>query len=498
MALSIQFRMVYAMNLLVVGVGGVIGWFGVQVTGELTERRLVEQAADNTARLIQELPLPLSHDLLLRFRQILGSEVAVVTTEAISASLPAEQAREVAETLRAAGQLDRVVVGGRVYRVGIRALAKSRLRSADGLPAVLYLLAPESTLRRAKRAAAARILTVTLAAVIVATLLAIWLASTIASPVRDLAERMDALAREIASGRTPPALRPPGVRSASSPEGTSPAVSSLPATVSRPTELRRLENAYEQLLNQLMQARGELARSAQLVALGQLAATVAHELRNPLSGIKMNAKILADEFAAKQITDPSLELIIQEVERMDLFLGELLDLGRTQEGNHAGLDLGACQDVDLWDVANSVLALLRGRCRHAHVTTTVDVDADARLVHAAPEGIRQVVLNLALNALAALPEGGRMALVASRVEGSGIRFAVHDDGRGVQLAQDEDLFAPFVTTKDRSSGLGLYICRQIIERHHGQVGYDTGDSGSTFWFLLPFAPGRQGPVPPQT
>jgi len=480
---SIRSRIIWAMNVLVVGVGGVVGWFGVQLTGDLTERRLVEQAASNAAALIQELPLPVSRDLLLRFRQILGSEVAVVARGTVTASLPDEQVPALSRQLERDELPRHVTLDGRLYRLGTAVIGVGDGRTSSERPMTLYLLAPESALRQAKRQAALRMITVTLVAVVGATILAVWLSSTIAAPVLRLSQRIDQLSGQMAGGKTPPALRaaaPVNARAVG-------ASSERRSAHASPVEIQRLEAAYDRLLDQLTQARGELARSAQLAALGQLAASVAHELRNPLSGIKMNAKILADEFKARNASDPSLELIIREVERMDLFLGELLDLGKTREADASGTGQEALRSkADLAQVAESVVDLLRGRCRHAGVGIDVDVNSGARHVRGDPGALRQVILNLVLNALAALPEGGAIALRTCRGTG-GVRFAVSDNGEGVRLPAGEDPFAAFVTSKDRSSGLGLYICRQIIERHAGQLGYDTGDAGATFWFELPDA-----------
>ena len=99
--------------------------------------------------------------------------------------------------------------------------------------------------------------------------------------------------------------------------------------------------------------------------------------------------------------------------------------------------------------------------------------------------IRQVVLNLMLNALDAMPSGGRVTLAAEAAPGGRVRFSVSDTGGGVQVAVGTDIFEPFVSGKQGGTGLGLYVCRRIVRQHEGEIGYRTSPEGSTFWFELP-------------
>jgi signal transduction histidine kinase len=255
----------------------------------------------------------------------------------------------------------------------------------------------------------------------------------------------------------------------------------VPFSSSRhPAEIARLERSFEQLLARLDDARQQLARSARLATLGQIAASVAHELRNPLSGIKMNARVLADELKRANIADRSLDLIIREIDRMDLFLGELLDLASPGLAGPI-----RAEPVRLVELADSVLSLLAGRCRHGGVEV-IRQFADCE-THGDSQQLRQVMLNLMLNALDAMPHGGKMTVAIQPAAGDtgSVRFSVADTGPGVQSPPGADIFDPFVTTKPGGTGLGLAMCRQVISRHSGRIGYDTSPAGCTFWFELP-------------
>jgi len=309
---------------------------------------------------------------------------------------------------------------------------------------------------------------VTGAAIVVATLLGSWLSTTIAHPIRRLAARMDGMSEGAAEAPAAPDLD----------------AAAAPA----PAEVARLARSFDRLLARLDDARRQLAQAARLATVGQIAAGMAHELRNPLSGIKMNARVLADELARAGIHDSSLDRIAREADRMDVYLGELLGLASGSAETHGRPhDLTALPRVRLDEVGESVLALVEGRCRHGGVEVRRAWDPAATAVQADETEVRQVVLNLVLNALDTMPGGGSVALSTAPGEAGTVRFSVTDTGKGLHVADGVDVFEPFVSTKPGGVGLGLYVCRRNVARHGGRIGYDTSPSGTTFWFELPAA-----------
>jgi signal transduction histidine kinase len=462
---SIRVRMVLAMNLLVVAVGVAVGWVGIAVAGRAIEYRLIDQQAANAAGLAGEMRLPVrSRELMVRIGRILGAEAASSPGEGAmiaASSLPPEQQDELAQFLQdnRQSQPRSVRLGGKAYRIGSAPIRDAAYNQPTGQPMTLYVLVPEADVTAAKQDAAWKIAALTAAAIVVATALAIWLSTTIARPVRVLAQRMDGVGKDSALDTRHSSL------------------------ARAPREIAALERSFDQLLTRLDDARVQLARSARLAALGQLAASVAHELRNPLSGIKMNARVLADELAGAGHADRSLDLIIREIERMDVYLGQLLNLSPESARLAPRGDAGP---VSLVELAESVLASLAERCRQAGIEVVRRFDApDARVLALGRDGqqLRQVILNLVLNALDAMPGGRSVTVAISKAEGR-VRFSVTDTGGGVQVPDGTDIFEPFVTTKAGGTGLGLAICRQIIARHAGLVGYDNSPNGATFWFEL--------------
>jgi len=470
MRFSIRIRLILAMNMLVVGVGVAVGWVGIEVAGRVVEHRLVDEAARNAAGIFGTMRLPFSDAMMMRLRQVLGAEVAAGPFDRpgiVASSLPEPESRDL-RSLLAQGPLPRrATLAGSVYLVGEAEVPeRGAAPAADGRMR-LYLLVPESQVAAAKQASERTIAWVTVAAIVAATLVAFWLSSSILRPIRRLATRMDLLSEQ------------------ASEEGFS--GSRDEAATAAPAEIARLAKSFDRLLARLEEMRKKLARSARLATLGQLSASVAHELRNPLSGITMNARVLADELARAGISDSSLDRIIREADRMNVYLEELLGLASGEAKDEAPHDLAALPPLRLDEMSESVLALVDGRCRHAGVVVRREWDAAALRIRGDEPEIRQVILNLTLNALDAMPAGGTLTLATSRGGDGTVRLSVADAGKGVHVPDGTDLFEPFVTTKSGGVGLGLYVCRRNIERHHGRIGYDSSDGGTTFWFELPAA-----------
>jgi len=470
--LSIRTRLILVMNLLVAAVGVTVGWVGVAVTDRAVERRLVDGPARGAAALFATMRLPLSDVMMARLAVLFDAQVAAGPADGpaiLATSLPSYETHTLERYLRRGPPARRISIAGRTY-VTAEAPLPATAETPDGQgPYRLVLLVEAETVRAAQRAAASTIVWITLAAVAAATGLGLWLSATISRPLRRLAERMRHVAARAGDAELP--------------------ATSGADTGRAPRELADLGAAFDRLLADLASARRQIARSARLATLGQLSAAVVHELRNPLSGIRMNAQVLADELARAGSDDEGLHRIIRETDRMELYLGELLTLASGSAGSDEA-DGEPPGPLDVAAVAESALALLEARCRHAGVEVRRDWGAGVPPVRADETPVRQVVVNLVLNALDATPAGGTVTLATRRQStGEGdagtVRFSVSDTGPGVTVPDGADLFDPFVTTKDDGVGLGLYVCRRNVERCGGRIGYDCGPGGTTFWVDLP-------------
>jgi signal transduction histidine kinase len=223
-------------------------------------------------------------------------------------------------------------------------------------------------------------------------------------------------------------------------------------------ELDHLVEAMNRML-------AEVRRSERLGVMGQMAAGVAHEIRNPLSSMKMTVQMLRESAADR---DP-YDLLLREIERLELTAAELAGASQPLRKEPARVEA----------VVEEVLALMARRLEHlgvkvekrfSPVEAAIDVDR-----------FKRCVMNLVLNGAQAMPAGG--ALVVG-VQGS--RFWVTDEGNGVPADLGDKIFDPFVTTKRDGVGLGLALTKRIVEDHGGAIGYERGPGkGTTFWIELP-------------
>ena len=241
-------------------------------------------------------------------------------------------------------------------------------------------------------------------------------------------------------------------------------------------QMREVVAEIERVIEQLQQREREVLRAEQLAAVGQVAAGVAHELRNPLTSVKMLVQTALENHCGNGPPVEDLRLMEHEIRRMEQCIQMFLDFARPPRSER--------RRADLVEVTRRAIALVEGRARRQRVQLTTDLPGTAIYLLIDPEQIQQVVLNLLLNALDALPRGG-----TARVEvlvGKEVLVRVSDTGPGIAPRIRERLFEPFVSSKETGVGLGLSICKRLIEAHGGTIrGENTPDGGAVFSFVLP-------------
>ena len=255
----------------------------------------------------------------------------------------------------------------------------------------------------------------------------------------------------------------------------------------KPCKMPELLMTVEQALRQvqLRREKRELGRRAQvaerLAAVGTMTAGLSHEIRNPLNAAAMQLTVL--ERRVRRLEGPEqpsllapLLLVRDEIQRLNQILEDFLQFARPREVAGAS--------VELAPLLTRVVDLLRGDAEQRRLTLSCDVKAGVR-AHADEGLLRQVVMNLALNALQAAPVGGWVRLEARTLAGE-ILLAVEDNGPGVPEAARERIFEPFFTTKAEGSGLGLSIVHAIVTQHGGSLALTPGsDGGARFEIRLP-------------
>jgi signal transduction histidine kinase len=224
----------------------------------------------------------------------------------------------------------------------------------------------------------------------------------------------------------------------------------------------------------------EVLHRERLSALGNLAATVAHEIRNPLNAISMGLQRLKIEF---QPTDDQeqysrvTELMLGEVHRLNSIVEQFLSLARPLEIKP--------ESLRVQDVLNELATLVEGEAQQSKVQIRVVAPLTLPPLEADREYLRQTLLNLILNGLQAMPEGGTLTLKANMSNGNFL-ISVTDTGVGIAPENRTRIFEPYFTTKAKGSGLGLAIAHRIIEAHGGTITvFSETDQGCRFQICLP-------------
>jgi len=223
----------------------------------------------------------------------------------------------------------------------------------------------------------------------------------------------------------------------------------------------------------------ELARAESLAGLGELAAGLAHEIRNPLAGIRSAFQIIADGLAPNDRRRAVMDEIRRQIDRMDRTLTDLLSFARPR-----ALERRPCQvNVLLLET----IGLMRGDPQMSDVEMTGDLDPTLPDVMLDPQQMQKVFFNIILNAGQAMPDGGRLA-ISSRRDNDRVFIAFEDKGVGMAPDVREQAFRPFFTTKTRGTGVGLSISQRIVEAHDGRLTCDSRPGeGTTLTIELPVA-----------
>ena len=231
-----------------------------------------------------------------------------------------------------------------------------------------------------------------------------------------------------------------------------------------------------------------------LAALGEMAAAIAHEVKNPLAGIEVMAGLLKRRLSDSPESQAMLADIIGEAKMANAIVMEVLDFVRPVRLQ--------VEDVAVAALVQDSLHMAESTVGRGHTAVSVDVPEDLPPVQGDGHQLRQVFTNLLINAFEALNGEGRLIVQATALDrlpfpatpdqpqGPGVEITVVDDGPGIPESMRDRIFSPFFTTKPRGSGLGLAIVRKVVDAHEGRIEVQPGPdgSGTCVRLLLPLAP----------
>jgi two-component system, NtrC family, sensor histidine kinase HydH len=267
-------------------------------------------------------------------------------------------------------------------------------------------------------------------------------------------------------------------------------------------DFRHLDRMLEQILNrvrevvaQVQEQEREARRSEQLAAVGQLAAGVAHEVRNPLASIKLlvGAALKGRPAAGGggspnpplALSTEDLQVIHDQVGRLEHKVQALLDFARPPEARK--------RPCDLRPLIQQSLDLVRARMRQQNVEADVDLPEQPVTALVDPDQLISVLVNLFLNALDAMPGGGRLGIQLRQERPEELSLRITDTGPGIDKAMTGRLFSPFASTRPTGTGLGLSISQRVVRDHGGALtGTNHPGGGACFTITLP---GSKSPSP---
>ncbi len=232
-------------------------------------------------------------------------------------------------------------------------------------------------------------------------------------------------------------------------------------------------------LGEVKSLQAEVHRSERLAALGRMVAGMAHEIRNPLNSIRGFSQHLQSRFAADSVERRSVDTIVREVDRLNRVITELLDFSRPKDPD--------LSEIDLNEIVRSTTVLIEGEASSQGVTCVEDLSHGPVRLLGDGDSLKQLLLNLFLNAIQAMSDGGVLT-VSTSVTGDRAVLTVSDTGTGIDEGDLDRIFEPFYTTRETGTGLGLSIVHRIVQDHGGEIRLKSSPGhGTTFVIRFPLA-----------
>ena len=453
--MGIQQKIIMPFSLLIIAVVAITGITAIHLNTAQALRRAKEEESRNRMRdemkrvkEILGMNVAVSEQLLERITPLFEGKIVLADSSnrpAVSTFTPG-QLEKVRSILRPPGDkkpaISRAGVGEEDFFV-----VADRSPKGDGY---LYLVFRAEKIGRPPEEPTTAIIIVAVLALLVVMGVGVIIARTITRPIKELAARTG----EIAGGRL-----------------------DKPIDVKGGGEISALVDAFNRMLSGLENYREKLVASEKLAALGQISAGIAHEIRNPLNSISMNVQMMEKE---GKLDKESLRIISNEVQRLKLVMDELLNFTKSQASSPT-----PCSMNDLMD---EVLGLMRRQMEHRGVSVMKDYQ-DSTEVRVDTNRMKQVIMNLLINAMQAMPAGGEITLQTETLArpdgGKVVRCSITDTGHGIAEENAEKIFQPFFSTREGGAGLGLAICKRIIEEAGGVLGFFSSEDGATFRFDIP-------------
>ena len=257
-------------------------------------------------------------------------------------------------------------------------------------------------------------------------------------------------------------------------------LSILSSQIAVAVENARLHEAEKRALAELQAAQKQLIHSERLAALGEMSAKIAHEINNPL-GIMKNYLLMIKRAKTKPAEAAKyLEIVGQEIDRVTSIVKEMINFHRPQNVEF--------KIINVLPVLDGVIEFLSPQLKNKDIEIIKKYSPDCPRVEASADNLKQVFINVIMNSMDAMPDGGKIEIAANKFHDK-LQLQICDSGCGVPEEVLPSIFEPFFTTKDESqgTGLGLAVCADIIKKHNGTINFRNRDKGACVEIIIPAA-----------
>lgn len=446
--MTIRLRIIIPFVILFIAVFAVTAIFSILLVSKAVEERIIDQMRNLSTFISQSTSIPINEKSLEHIKKVFNAEILIkegkVIHEATLTSKEISEFENVSYKFSSTSETDvtEIILANNIYQMIYSNVIINKS------PMVLYLFFPGELISKEKTKAIMPLIIIAFAGSLLVIVLGYITAHKISKPITQLAS----LTKEIAHGKLDLTIE----------------------TSYGASELRQLADSFNKMLEGLKKYEENLVKTEKLATMGQMALGIAHEIRNPLTSMKMTLQMLLNEAREEK---ESFEVLLREIERLELAVSELFSATHSSK-----LKL---ENVNINKVSDEILELMARQLEHLSINVEKHYN-DLPQVKVDKNKFKRAIMNLILNGAQAMPSGGKLTISTQKINETNIvRISIKDEGKGIPIELREKVFEPFVSTKEGGVGLGLSVTRKIIEEHNGKIDFETGDSGTTFWVDLP-------------
>jgi signal transduction histidine kinase len=249
-------------------------------------------------------------------------------------------------------------------------------------------------------------------------------------------------------------------------------------------EFKELATSFNDMAGSLKDQQVKIQQTERLAAVGELAAGLAHEVKNPLAGIKVSIEVLKNELDLAQEDKEIFLRIINEINRIEALLKNMLNYARPSKP--------LPENVSIHEILDSIIKISEFSLKNPEnlslhtkeIHFQKEYGSDIPDIYADAGQMQQVFLNIILNSIDAIKKQGTIRIKTSKTEDASVQIQISDNGKGIDPDTIKVVFNPFFTTKSKGTGLGLAICKRLIEQHNGTINVSNNPEGGGVTFLI--------------